>query len=37
MLANNNMNTNAYSFYGFWGFYFSAGLFAMTEHPGDNL
>lgn len=37
MLANNKMNTTSYSFFSFWGYYFSAGLFAMTEHPKENL
>lgn len=37
MLANKKMNTNAYSFYYFWGFYYAPAFFAMTKHPLCSL
>lgn len=35
MTAAVNMNTTAYSFYYFWGFYFSAGFFAVQTSRED--
>ena len=37
MLASSRMNTFAYSFYYFWGYYFSAGYFAMSKHLKYSL